>query len=84
MKTIKVSEIEIPQDYFQLNDEEKEVICVEILNFMLTILDKQLKPEVNRMFALESLIESSIITNQEQELYEVCAVLMDVRKLING
>jgi hypothetical protein len=84
MKTIKVSEIDIPSDYFQLNDEEKEVICVEILNFMLTILDKQLKPEVNRMFALESLIESSIITNQEQELYEVCAVLMDVRKLING
>jgi hypothetical protein len=51
---------------------------------MLEILDKQLKPEVNRMLALESLIESSIITNQEDELYEICAVLTDVRKLING
>lgn len=84
MKQFKISEIEIPSDYFELNDEEKEAVCVGILNFMLTILDKQLKPEVNRMFALGLLIESSIITNQEDELYEICAVLTDVRKLING
>jgi hypothetical protein len=84
MKNIKLSEIEIPSDYFELNDDEREAVCIGILNFMLEILDKQLKPEVNRMFALESLIESSIITNQEEESYEICAVLTDVRKLING
>jgi|LakMenEpi03Aug12_release.lakeMendotaPanAssembly.Ray.scaffolds.fasta_scaffold941233_2 hypothetical protein len=84
MRKIKLSEIEIPVDYFELNEEEKEAVCIGTLNFMLEILDKQLKPEVNRMLALESLIESSIITNQEDELYEICAVLTDVRKLING
>jgi len=84
MNQIKVSEIEIPKDYFDLTEEEKKAVCVELMNFMLNILDKQLKPEVNRMFALGLLIESSIITNQEEELYEVCAVLTDVRKLMNG
>jgi hypothetical protein len=84
MKTVKVSEIEIPKDYFDLTEEEKDAVCIETMNFMLTILDKQLKPEVNRMFALGLLIESSIITNQEEELYEICAVLTDIRKLING
>jgi hypothetical protein len=84
MRKIKLSEIEIPSDYFELNEEEREAVCIGTLNFMLEILDKQLKPEVNRMLALESLIESSIITNQEDELYEICAVLTDVRKLING
>jgi len=84
MKKIKLSEIEIPADYFELNDEEKEAVCIGILNFMLEILDKQLNPEVNRMFALGLLIESSIITNQEEELYEVCGVLKDVKKLIDG
>jgi hypothetical protein len=84
MRKIKLSEIEIPVDYFELNEEEREAVCIGTLNFMLEILDKQLKPEVNRMLALESLIESSIITNQEDELYEICAVLTDVRKLING
>ena len=84
MKMMKISQIDIPKDYFQLNEEEKEAVCVETLNFILKILDKQLKPEVNRMFALNLLIDSSIITNEEDELYEVCAVLEGVRKLING
>lgn len=80
---VRIGELEIPNDYFDFTEEEKDDVCNQIMDAMLTILDKQLKPEVNRIDVLDSILESSIITNQEDEMYEICQVLMDIRTRLN-
>lgn len=83
MKQVKVGEIEIPFDYFKFKPKEKEALCQEILDAILHVLDRQLNPNIDRMIILDKLLESSIITNQDEENYEICAVLLDIRNLIN-
>lgn len=80
---VKVGELEVPIDYFRYDKENKTILCEEILDAMLHMLDKQLNPNLDRIKILDRLLESSIITNQEEEEYEICQVLMDIRTLIN-
>jgi hypothetical protein len=85
MKTIKVGELEIPQDYFSMPQEEKDVICNSILESILYILEKHVtNDEIDRAIILERIIKSSIITNEIEENYEVAGVLFDIQKLINA
>jgi hypothetical protein len=82
-KHIKIGELEIPINYFKFSKEDKNILCNEIMDAMLHMLDRQLKPNLDRLKVLDKLLESSIITNQEQEEYEICQVLADIRTLIN-
>lgn len=78
-----IGELEIPTDYFEFTEEEKDELCNQVMDMMLTVLDRQLKPELNRINVLDKILESSIITNQEMEQYEICQVLMDIRNRLN-
>jgi histidyl-tRNA synthetase len=80
---IKVGELEIPVDYFSFSKEDKDALCIQVMDAMLHMLDKNLNPELNRLNILDKILESSIITNQNAEEYEICAVLTDIRNLIN-
>lgn len=82
MKNIKIAEMEIPSDYFSLSKEDKDVVCNSILESFLYILERNVPKSVNKMEVLDRILESSIITNQEQENYEVCGVLTDIKKMI--
>jgi hypothetical protein len=83
MKRIKLAELEIPVNYFSFTDEEKKALCTEVMDAMLHMLDKQLNPAANRMVVLDRLLESSIMTNVEEEQYEIAGMLNDIRNLIN-
>lgn len=83
MKQVKVGELEVPIDYFNFKPSEKEALCQEILDAILHVLDRQLNPEIDRLDILDKLLVSSIITNENDENYEICAVLTDIRNLIN-
>jgi hypothetical protein len=82
-KHIKVGELEIPIDYFSFNRNEKEQLCLQLMDAMLHVLDRELNQELDRVAVLDRLLESSIITNQDEENYEICEVLKDIRILIN-
>lgn len=82
-RSIKVGELEIPADYWSMNQEDKKEICLMIIDSILILLDKHVSPEFNRMDVLEKILESSIISNEEQENYEICQVLTDLRTIIN-
>lgn len=85
MKNIKVGELEIPSDYFSLSQDDKDVICNSILESIMYLLEKHVDNEYfNRKIVLERIIESSIITNEMEENYEVAGVLFDIQKLINA
>ena len=79
----KIGILEIPIEYFDLSKEEKDYLINEILNVMLTIIDKNVIPTVNRIDILNMIIDSSIETNIEDEVYEICAVLYDIKQKLN-
>ena len=82
-KSVKVGEIEIPTDYWSMNEDEKTVFCLTLMDGMLTLLDKQVRPDVNKMDVLNLLLKSSIMTNEFEENYEVAQVLFDIKKIID-
>jgi hypothetical protein len=83
MKQVEIGEIEIPLEYFNLSVDEKETLCLEIMNAMIEVLDKTLKPNFDRKEVLDLILQSSIMTNIKTEQYEICQFLSDVRKLLN-
>lgn len=82
-KNIKVGEMEVPTDYWLLDEDEKKTICLNIADAILTLLDSHLSPKMDKMDILERLLESSIQSNEDDENYEVCQVLNDIKKIIN-
>jgi hypothetical protein len=79
----KIGELQIPLEYFDLTKEEKNYLINEILDVMLTIIDKNVVPTVNRIDILNTILDSSIETNIEDEVYEICAVLWDIKPKLN-
>jgi hypothetical protein len=82
-KHVKLAEIEVPVDYFQYSNEKKYELCSTVMDAMLTILDRNISRKSDKKQVLNKLIESSIITNTAEENYEICAVLQDIRKILN-
>ena len=83
MKQVEIGEIEIPLEYFNLPVDEKESLCLDIMNAMMEILEKTLRPHIDRKEVLDLILQSSIMTNIRTEQYEICQFLSDVRKLLN-
>ncbi len=80
---VKIGELEIPADYWSLEENTKRELCLTIIDAMLTILDKQVAPEISRTMILDGLLESSIQTNIEDENYEICQVLTDIKSILD-
>ena len=80
---IKVGELEIPLTYWEMSEEEKNDLCLTIMDSMLIILDKHLNEGLSRMDVLDKMLESSIMVNTQTEEYEICEVMTRIRKLIN-
>jgi hypothetical protein len=83
MKDFRVGEIEIPSDYFKLTQTQKNNLCSELMDIMITIIDKHFRQGIDRLDILDFMLLSSIKTNINEENYEVCAVLNDIRKILN-
>lgn len=82
-KNVKIGELEIPADYWSIDPKYKRELCLTIIDAMLTLINKQVRPEFNRMLVLQKLLESSILSNVEEENYEICQVLTDIKNILN-
>ena len=83
-KSIQIGNLQVPEDYFKLHSVDKETVCVMVMNDILDIIDKQLPQHINRLDFLDKVLDSSIVTNLEEEEYLVVQVLTDIKQLING
>jgi len=74
--------MDIPKDYIVFDEEDKKVFCNMMIDKMLHLIEIELKyaPEINRISFLESILDSSLITNEQYEAYEVCSVIRDMKK----
>jgi hypothetical protein len=80
---IELGYVDIPTAYLDFTDQQKKVVCIKIIDVLLRHIDKELDPTINRISFLDDVLESSLMTNEEDEEYTVCQVLFDCRKLIN-
>lgn len=80
---IKLGYLDIPQDYFNLDDDIKRELCNDILDGMFVMIDKELQPNYNRLEFLREILESSLQTNIDYEHFEVAGVINDCIKLMN-
>jgi hypothetical protein len=80
---VKVGEIEIPVNYWLLSEDEKVELSFLILDCMATLLNEHLHSHINKVRALDKLIDSSIITNLQDEQYEIVDLLTKIRTMIN-
>lgn len=81
--TIDLGYFNAPVDYESFDREEKNKICDKIIDSILSYIDRNLDPTINRISFLEEVFESSLITNEEDENYEMCGVLRDCIKRLN-
>ena len=77
--------MDVPIDYIKYDDETKVIFCNDLIYTMLRLIEKDLSraPEINRINFLIQVIESSLITNENMENYEVCLVLKNCLELLN-
>jgi hypothetical protein len=80
---IDIGIIDIAEGYIELPQDRKDDLCNIIIDSLFKEVDKHLDPEFSRISFIDKVLESSIITNEQFERYEICQVLMDCRKLIN-
>ena len=83
-KKVTLNDLEIPPDYFDLNDINKHTVCVVLMDSILRIIDQSFDPQYNRIEILNKLLDVSIESNIEEETYEVAQVLSDIKKILNG
>jgi hypothetical protein len=80
---VQVGEIEVPVNYFLLDEEDKKDLCMGFIETTLELLNRNMPVYISRVTILNKLLDSSIITNKENENYEICQILEDCRKIIN-
>lgn len=82
--SVDIGELQIPANYFVMTKRQKKALCNKIIESLLIAIEKNFDPQYNRIDILDEMLESSIITNQEDENYEICQVLADVKDLLNS
>jgi hypothetical protein len=75
--------IDIPVTYWNMTQEDKDKMCNKIIRVLIKKLDEDLNPEINRIAALDDIMESSILSNELEENYEICEVFKNIRKILN-
>ena len=83
MKNVKVGFLDIPHNYFELDQVNKETICLVLMDNILQLIDKKFPKHLNRLDIMMDLLDASIETNVQEETYEVAQVLKDIKDLIN-
>ena len=79
----EIGYIDIPKEYCDFTPKEKRAVCNRLIDLLLQTIDKELDPVINRITFLDEVLESSIISNEHLEQYEICECLKDIRTILN-
>ena len=80
---VKLGWIDIPISYPTFTDKNKIELCDNIIDTLLIYIDRELDPTINRITFLEEVLDSTLQTNIDLELYEVAQVIHDCKKRLN-
>ena len=68
-KHIKLSDIEIPQDIFTMEEKQRNELVLLVKTFLERILHREFGIRGNKKELLNKLIDSTIIVNEQEEKY---------------
>jgi hypothetical protein len=80
---IKIGEIEIPINYFELSKEEKDYLIEQLYNKFIQTIEARINPAFETKEIMKSILTSSIISNTKDENYEICQILIDIEKRLD-
>lgn len=80
---VDIGTIEIPKDYLLFDEETKKIVCDNIIDVLLKHIDPFMEEDDDRIEYLMGIFESSIITNEQDELYEMCQIMKDCKTRLN-
>jgi hypothetical protein len=82
---IEIGFVDIPVKYPTFTRKKKNIVCDNLIDNLLTYIDKELEslPHINRITFLNEILESSLQSNVDLELYEVAQVIFDCKKRLN-
>jgi translation initiation factor 2 beta subunit (eIF-2beta)/eIF-5 len=85
MKHIDLGFIDVPIDYTKFDERQKKVLCDRLIDTLIQYIDNELEeaPQINRINLLQDVLESSLVTNEYLENYEVCGVIKDMITRLN-
>lgn len=80
---LKATPIEVPEDYLEYSDEQKEEFVNDIVDTLLTHIDRQLPTGMNRLNFLLGVLNSSLAGAVDTEHYEAAAIIRDIIKKLD-
>jgi hypothetical protein len=80
---MEICDIDIPQGYFTATEEQKQIVCIELLDTIYEMVDEVILPEYNRFEIIKLILKHSVEHNKNKEQYEICQILSDILKLID-
>ena len=76
-------QIKVPENYFQLSEEEKIDVCVGLLETIYEVILRNNHTKHSKVELMETILDATLKFNEELEEFEHCQVLYDTRKLLN-
>ena len=80
---VDIGVLHIPKDYMLFDEPTKKIVCDNIIDALLKHIDPYLDEDQDRIEYLMGIIDSSIITNEQDELYEMCQIMKDCKTRLN-
>jgi hypothetical protein len=80
---LKIGDIDVPEDYFNLTPYEKVMLCEVLANKIYLLIDRSGAKGPKRLETLNKIIDSSLEMNESEENFEICQVLKDMKNHVN-
>jgi hypothetical protein len=77
------NEVTLPKNYFEMSDEEKLDVCLGLMESIYEIVIKQSSPQFDKVELFGRILNTTIKHNEQLEEYEACAILTDIKKILN-
>lgn len=84
-RRIDLNDINIPDDYFTMDEIEKLVIVQELLDAVVEVIDNSLlNPHIKTQEVAKQLLQRTLAEHETNENYELCQVISDMLDLLNA
>lgn len=80
---LKLADIEIPKDLWKLKPEERTELVISVKTFLERLVNTQISKRADKKYFMKKLLESSIIVNEQEEQYEICSVMKEIKDMID-
>ena len=79
---IKIADLDIPKDIWSLSKEERSELVLSVKEFLEKLIDRQISKRADKKYFMKKLLESSIIVNEQDEQYEICSIMKEIKDMV--